>query len=117
MQCASDSRAVRKAESTLAFTTKEVAVRRFRLTNTAKAFSALVVAGVVSLTFYCNPGLLKKVAPSASTAQQRGVQHVDPLPGEMNRAGAETSKACDGAEQRRLSGTVGSDQCYRLTPA
>ncbi|MEA2747757.1 MAG: hypothetical protein QOI41_1900, partial [Myxococcales bacterium] len=39
-------------------------MRRFRLTNTAKAFSALVVTGVVCLTFYCNSSLLGKVAPS-----------------------------------------------------
>jgi len=62
--------------------TKEVAVRRFRLTNTAKAFSALVVAGVVSLTFYCNPGLLRKVAPSASSTQHSNVPTVGALPGE-----------------------------------
>lgn len=41
-------------------------MRRFRLTATAKAFSAAVVTGVVCLTFWANPGLLKKVAPSAS---------------------------------------------------
>ena len=35
-------------------------------------------------------------------------------PGEMNRAGAEPPEACDGAEQRRLAGTVGPDQRYRL---
>lgn len=57
-------------------------MRRFRLTNTAKAFSALVVAGVVSLTFYCNPGLLRKVAPSASGTQQSNVPIVGALPGE-----------------------------------
>lgn len=57
-------------------------MRRFRLTRTAKAFSALVVAGVVSLTFYCNPGLLKKVAPSASTAQGTNVPSRVDLPGE-----------------------------------
>jgi OOP family OmpA-OmpF porin len=57
-------------------------VHRFRLTNTAKAFSALVVAGVVSLTFYCNPGLLRKVAPSASNAQHSNVPSVGMLPGE-----------------------------------
>ena len=74
--------AARNAESTFSFTTKEVAVRRFRLTNTAKAFSALVVAGVVSLTFYCNPGLLRKVAPSASSTQHSNVPTVGALPGE-----------------------------------
>lgn len=57
-------------------------MRRFRLTNTAKAFSALVVTGVVSLTFYCNPGLLRKVAPSASSAQHSNVPIVGALPGE-----------------------------------
>jgi OmpA-OmpF porin, OOP family len=57
-------------------------VRRFRLTNTAKAFSALVVAGVVSLTFYCNPGLLAKVAPSASSTHHSNVPTVGALPGE-----------------------------------
>ena len=57
-------------------------MRRFRLTNTAKAFSALVVAGVVSLTFYCNPGLLRKVAPSASSAQHSNVPSVGSLPGD-----------------------------------
>jgi outer membrane protein OmpA-like peptidoglycan-associated protein len=61
---------------------KEVAVRRFRLTNTAKAFSALVVAGVVCLTFYENPGLLKKVAPSASGARQSNIPSVGALPGD-----------------------------------
>ena len=54
-------------------------MRRFRLTNTAKAFSALVVAGVVSLTFYCNPGLLRKVAPSASSTQHSNVPTVGAL--------------------------------------
>ena len=57
-------------------------MRRFRLTNTAKAFSALVVAGVVSLTFYCNPQFLRKVAPSASNAQHSNVPSVGALPGE-----------------------------------
>lgn len=41
-------------------------MRRFRLTATAKAFSAAVVTGVVCLSFWLNPGLLGKVAPSAS---------------------------------------------------
>lgn len=57
-------------------------MRRFRLTNTAKAFSALVVTGVVCLTFYCNPGLLRKVAPSASSAQHSNIPSVGALPGE-----------------------------------
>ncbi len=41
-------------------------MRRFRLTTTAKAFSAAVVTGVVCLTFWTNPGLFRKVAPNAS---------------------------------------------------
>jgi OOP family OmpA-OmpF porin len=41
-------------------------VRRFRLTTTAKAFSAAVVTGVVCLTLWTNPGLLSKLAPSAA---------------------------------------------------
>lgn len=45
-------------------------MRRFRLTATAKAFSAAVVTGVVSLTLYENPGLLKKIAPGASATNQ-----------------------------------------------
>jgi len=57
-------------------------VRRFRLTTTAKAFTAAVVTGVVCLTFYSNPGLLKKLAPGASTAQQSSVPPAVTLPGE-----------------------------------
>ena len=57
-------------------------MRRFRLTNTAKAFSALVVTGVVSLTFYLNPALLKKVAPGASSELRTNVPTVGALPGE-----------------------------------
>ena len=57
-------------------------MRRFRLTNTAKAFSALVVTGVVCLTFYCNPGLLRKVAPSATSARHSNIPSVGALPGE-----------------------------------
>ncbi len=57
-------------------------MRRFRLTNTAKAFSALVVTGVVCLTFYCNPALLKKVAPGASSEVHSSVPQVGALPGE-----------------------------------
>jgi OOP family OmpA-OmpF porin len=63
-------------------------VRRFRLTNTAKAFSALVVTGVVCLTFYTNPWLLRKVAPSASNAQHSNVPSVAALPGERDSEGA-----------------------------
>jgi outer membrane protein OmpA-like peptidoglycan-associated protein len=55
-------------------------VRRFRLTTTAKAFSAAVVLGVVCLTFYTNPSLLKKVAPSASTAHESRVPSLDGVP-------------------------------------
>ena len=57
-------------------------MRRFRLTNTAKAFSALVVTGVVCLTFYCNPALLRKVAPGASSESHSSVPQVGALPGE-----------------------------------
>lgn len=47
-------------------------MRRFRLTAAAKAFSAAVVTGVVCLTFWANPGLLKKIAPGASSSDQQG---------------------------------------------
>jgi OmpA-OmpF porin, OOP family len=57
-------------------------VRRFRLTATAKAFSAAVVTGVVCLSFYLNPGLLGKVAPSASIGAKTNVPDRVPLPGE-----------------------------------
>ncbi len=50
-QWTSDFGAAKNADPTFCGTTKEVAVRRFRLTNAAKAFSAFVVTGVVSLTF------------------------------------------------------------------
>jgi OmpA-OmpF porin, OOP family len=56
-------------------------VRRFRLTAAAKAFSAAVVTGVVCLTFWANPGLLKKIAPGASSSagdQQGGGGIVPP---------------------------------------
>jgi outer membrane protein OmpA-like peptidoglycan-associated protein len=62
---------------------RRAAVRRFRLTATAKAFSAAVVAGVVCLTFYTNPGLLKKIAPSASHAPSSNVPPPVVLPGEQ----------------------------------
>lgn len=57
-------------------------MRRFRLTATAKAFSAAVVAGVVCLTFYANPGLLEKVAPKAKTVSSSNVPPSAVLPGE-----------------------------------
>lgn len=58
-------------------------MRRFRLTATAKAFSAAVVTGVVCLTFYMNPALLKKVAPSAASTTSGGIVPVAaPLPGD-----------------------------------
>lgn len=57
-------------------------MRRFRLTATAKAFSAAVVAGVVCLTFYCNPGLLHRIAPGASGAPSSNVPAPIALPGE-----------------------------------
>jgi len=52
-------------------------VRRFRLTATAKAFSAAVVTGVVCLSFWLNPGLLSKVAPSASVETKSSVPIVE----------------------------------------
>lgn len=57
-------------------------MRRFRLTATAKAFSAAVVLGVVSLTFWSNPQLLGRLAPSASITRQSSVPEVASLPGE-----------------------------------
>lgn len=65
-------------------------MRRFRLTNAAKAFSALVVTGVVSLTFYLNPSLLKKVAPSAANDPKTNVPPPVTLPGETNAGTFET---------------------------
>jgi len=59
-------------------------VRRFRLTATAKAFSAAVVTGVVCLTFYTNPGLLKKVAPGASGSSHSNVPPTAALPDEAS---------------------------------
>ena len=58
-------------------------MRRFRLTAAAKAFSAAVVMGVVSLTFWTNPGLLRKLAPSATDAPKSNVPTVGALPGEQ----------------------------------
>ncbi len=57
-------------------------MRRFRLTATAKAFSAAVVTGVVCLSFYLNPGLLKKVAPGASQSQGSVTPSQVSLPGD-----------------------------------
>lgn len=58
-------------------------MRRFRLTAAAKAFCATAVLGVVSATFWANPGLLRKIAPSASSASvgTREVPRVS-IPGE-----------------------------------
>jgi OmpA-OmpF porin, OOP family len=78
----SDFLATAFGKSTLSLTTRRIAVRRFRLTATAKAFSAAVVLGVVSLTFWSNPGLLKKIAPSASSAPSSNVPPSAALPGE-----------------------------------
>lgn len=60
-------------------------MRRFRLTATAKAFSAAVVLGVVSLSFWSNPQWLGKVAPSASTTRTSNVPQVAALPGETSQ--------------------------------
>lgn len=57
-------------------------MRRFRLTATAKAFSAAVVTGVVCLSLWMNPGLLGKLAPSASSVNKSNVPPSASLPGE-----------------------------------
>ncbi len=69
-------------------------MRRFRLTATAKAFSAAVVVGVVCLTFWANPGLLEKVAPSAKEAQKSNVPPVAALPGEPIAGASEGAPGC-----------------------
>ncbi len=58
-------------------------MRRFRLTATAKAFSAAVVTGVVCLSLWMNPGLLGKLAPSASSTTKSNVPPSASLPGEQ----------------------------------
>lgn len=57
-------------------------MRRFRLTATAKAFSAAVVTGVVCLSFWMNPSLLGKLAPGASSVTKSNVPPAATLPGE-----------------------------------
>ena len=52
---------------------------RIRLTTTAKIFIAVVILGVVALIFYLNPGLVGKVAPTA-TKQSSSVPPVASLP-------------------------------------
>jgi len=57
-------------------------VARIRLTIAAKIFIAVVIVGVVGLIFWLNPGLLGKVAPSASTHPTSNIPPVASLPGE-----------------------------------
>jgi len=57
-------------------------VARVRLTLTAKIFIAAVIVGVVGLIFWLNPGLMGKVAPTASTHPTSNIPPVASLPGE-----------------------------------
>jgi outer membrane protein OmpA-like peptidoglycan-associated protein len=69
-------------------------VRRFRLTTTAKAFSAAVVVGLVCVTFWANPELLHKLAPTATDAPKSNVPEAVTLPGEAIAAASEGPPGC-----------------------
>ena len=65
---------------------------RIRLTTTAKIFIAVVILGVVGLIFYLNPGMLGKVAPTA-TKQSSSVPPVASLPDDPRGIEAVTDQA------------------------
>ena len=61
------------------FDGRELRLARIRLTTTAKIFIAVVILGVVALIFFLNPGLIGKVAPTA-TKQSSSVPPSASLP-------------------------------------
>ena len=59
-------------------------VSRLRLTNAAKIFIAVVALGAVGLIFWLNPGLMGRVAPSATGVPSSNIPPTATLPGESS---------------------------------